>query len=104
VIFCGDGPQPGDTLHYEQLLAENPPARDARRAGRDLYGVFYTGGTTGTPKGVMLSHDNLLASLMGTMTTVGLLGPRGGCCTRRRCSTWQQARRGWAAWSSAART
>lgn len=77
VIFCGDGPQPDGTLHYEQLLAENPPAEDARRGGSDMYGVFYTGGTTGSPKGVLLSHENLLVSAMGSITTTDLYG-RGG--------------------------
>ena len=77
VIFCGEGSQPRGMLHYEQLLAENLPAQDAHRRGGDLYGVFYTGGTTGNPKGVMLTHDNLLVSAMGTMASAHLQN-RGG--------------------------
>ena len=36
----------------------------------DLAGLFYTGGTTGASKGVMLSHRNLLANTFNWMATV----------------------------------
>src|SRR4051794_27029007 len=77
VIFCGDGPAPDDPLDYEQLVREHQPVEDARRGGQELYGVFYTGGTTGQPKGVMLSHDAMLVSAMGSLTTVDVF-TRGG--------------------------
>ncbi|HKS51253.1 MAG TPA: AMP-binding protein, partial [Pseudonocardiaceae bacterium] len=37
---------------------------------------FYTGGTTGFPKGVMLSHANLITSALGALTT-GTFGAGG---------------------------
>ena len=60
---------------YETLLAE---ASDDVSLGEgigenDLAGLFYTGGTTGASKGVMLSHRNLLAN---TFHTLGFLQPR----------------------------
>ncbi|SDN88493.1 long-chain-fatty-acid--CoA ligase [Pseudomonas jinjuensis] len=64
LIHAGDGEAPQGMLSYEALIAENPPVEDVRRGGDALLGIFYTGGTTGFPKGVMLSHNNLAFSSM----------------------------------------
>ncbi|MFB8006513.1 long-chain fatty acid--CoA ligase [Nocardia sp. NPDC056000] len=75
VIHCGDGPTPEGALGYEELIAGAEPIADARRGGADLAGVFYTGGTTGFPKGVMLSHANLTASALGGVASGYLFSP-----------------------------
>ncbi|MFA4081173.1 long-chain fatty acid--CoA ligase [Mycobacteroides salmoniphilum] len=73
VIYCGDGPVPEDMIGYEDLLSAHEPVADTRTGGASLLGVFYTGGTTGNPKGVMLSHDNVLTSAMGSLSTGNFL-------------------------------
>src|SRR3954453_7281750 len=47
---------------HEALLAAAPPVEPPPVDEDALAGLFYTGGTTGAAKGVMLSHRNLVAN------------------------------------------
>lgn len=67
VIFAAPGETPPGMLSYERLLADTPPLADAGRGGDDVAGIFYTGGTTGRAKGVMLTHDNMMANAQNTL-------------------------------------
>lgn len=69
VIYCGEGSAPAGTIGYEDLIAHQRPVPDARRCGDDPAGLFYTGGTTGFPKGVVLSHRNIVTSALGATAT-----------------------------------
>ncbi len=53
-----------------------PPAPIAPRAAEDLAWLFYTSGTTGKPKGVMLSHRNLMTMGLTYFVDVDAIDPR----------------------------
>lgn len=55
---------------YETLLQADPMRLGSEVTETDLAGLFYTGGTTGKSKGVMLSHRNLLANTFHWLTSV----------------------------------
>ncbi len=59
VIYLDDGDCPDGMTPYEEVIASAAPCEDAGRRGEDLAGLYYTGGTTGFPKGVMLAHRAL---------------------------------------------
>lgn len=66
-IHMGDSACPEWAQSYEKLIADNPPATPSSRCDGDMAGIFYTGGTTGFPKGVMQSHGALWASAIGAL-------------------------------------
>jgi acyl-CoA synthetase (AMP-forming)/AMP-acid ligase II len=66
-LYMGDGDCPGWATSYEELIAANNPVPASSRGGSDMAGIFYTGGTTGFPKGVMQSHGAIWASALGSL-------------------------------------
>ncbi len=62
-------------LGNETALQETVLKRAAQVKPTDLATIIYTSGTTGTPKGVMLSHKNVVDNIVATGETMDLEGP-----------------------------
>jgi len=61
-LFIGDENPPEGMADLREVMKNASALEEDRRVGDDLFGIFYTSGTTAEPKGVMLSHQNMWAS------------------------------------------
>jgi fatty-acyl-CoA synthase len=76
IIWTGQGRRAVDSRDekYENALmaADSRPFREAGITDDDVAQIYYTSGTTGRPKGVMLSHKNVTTHALGTVAELHL--------------------------------
>jgi long-chain acyl-CoA synthetase len=62
VVVCGDA-APMGSMTWEQMVGKGEATPDVAAMDDDIACLAYTSGTTGEPKGAMLTHGNLGANL-----------------------------------------
>jgi fatty-acyl-CoA synthase len=69
----GGGKETRD-LNYEKVLSQThaDEMNSPRITSEDVAQIYYTSGTTGRPKGVMLSHKNVTTHALGTIAEIHL--------------------------------
>jgi fatty-acyl-CoA synthase len=77
ILWTGEGRGREEAIdaNYESVLNQMNP-RDLRQVditGEDVAQIYYTSGTTGRPKGVMLSHKNVTTHALGTIAELHLV-------------------------------
>ncbi|MEZ4515720.1 MAG: AMP-binding protein [Chloroflexota bacterium] len=78
--------QPGDVLFFERDTFSEAEPPTVELEWDDAWAICYTGGTTGLPKGAILTHRSVTANSINTVTGWGLTLMTSPCCNYR-CST-----------------
>lgn len=65
LVTAGEGPDHNGLPAILEMAESGPAVADAHRGGASIAGLFYTGGTTGRSRGVVLSHDAINTSALG---------------------------------------
>jgi len=65
-VICLEGQAPG-AMAFEELMEQPPELEPVALARDDLTAIVYTSGTTGRPKGAMLSHFNYVWDTMAAV-------------------------------------
>ncbi|KAK5109108.1 hypothetical protein LTR62_007565 [Meristemomyces frigidus] len=72
ILIGDDGAGNGDATHFKNLLKPKKVSRPFKlNADEALAFLAYSSGTTGLPKGVMLSHTNIISDVLAVKATMG---------------------------------
>ncbi|HWZ20748.1 MAG TPA: long-chain-fatty-acid--CoA ligase [Ktedonobacteraceae bacterium] len=76
VVYCGNE-TPEGMINYDDVISKGSHMQesvDQDMEDEDLAGLFYTGGTTGRAKGVMLSHKNVMSNAINASIAISFTG------------------------------